>query len=79
MDYFTVFKNFPSTSCCLMWFPPSKIENLASWTSKVELGILTLGSHWVGSGRWNGGQILEHKMEIGHKQSQKYSSEELFF
>ena len=43
MDHFTVFNSFPSISCCLMWFPPNKIENLASWTSKVELGILTLG------------------------------------
>ena len=39
MDDFTVFKNF-STSCCLLRFPPNKIENLASWMSEVVSGML---------------------------------------
>ena len=28
VDYFTVFKSLPSTSCCLQKFPPNNLEKI---------------------------------------------------
>jgi len=45
LDHFTVFKSFPSTSCCSQKFPPNNLEKkkLAGWTCKVISGMFTLG------------------------------------
>ena len=48
VDHFTVFKGFPSTSCCSQKFPPNKIKNLASWTCEVESGMFALGDGMAG-------------------------------
>jgi len=36
------------------------VENLAGWMSEVVSGILTFGGWW-------GMEMLENKMEVGHK------------
>ena len=36
VDHFTVFKNFPSTSCCSQKFPPNNLKKkLAGWMCEV--------------------------------------------
>ena len=48
VDHSTVFKSFPSTSCCSQKFRPNIIEKkMASWMSKVVSGMFTLGG-WRG-------------------------------
>ena len=42
VNHFTVFKNFPSTSCCSQKFPPNN-KKLAGWACKVVSGMFSLG------------------------------------
>jgi len=59
LDHFTVFKSFPSTSCCSQKFPSNK-KKLASWTHKVVSGMFSLGGGWTGRKR------LLFKIVVGH-------------
>ena len=47
VDHSTVFKSFPSTSCCSQKFPPN---NLAGWICKVVSGMFSLGGRDGGGG-----------------------------
>jgi len=43
LDHFTVFKSFPSTSCCSQKIPPN---NLAGLMCEVVSGMFSLGGWW---------------------------------
>jgi len=49
VEYFTVFKNFPSTSCCSLKFPPNNLEKI-DWLDYQGC------FHWVGR-VWTGGKV----------------------
>ena len=59
VKYFTVFKRFPSTSCCLQKFSPNKMKKLACWTCEAVSGMIALGERW-GMEWWT-------KVIIGHE------------
>ena len=61
-DHFTVFKRFPSTSCCSQMFPPNDLEKIASWTCEVVSGRF----YRVGGEGWTGGKRLQFKTVVGH-------------
>ena len=66
------FQATSSTCSCLYSFPPNKIENLSSWTSKVVSRLLTKGWRLGGggwgmeAGGWWGGKEIDLKMEADH-------------
>ena len=60
-DHFTVFKRFPSTSCCSQIFPPNNLEKKASWMC----GVISGRFHWVGGGGWTGRKRLQFKIVVG--------------
>ena len=43
VDHFTVFKSFPSTSCCSQNFPPNNLEKIGWLDVRVVSGMFSLG------------------------------------
>jgi len=73
VGHFTVFKSFPSTSCCSQKFPPNNFKKKAGLSCEVVSGMLSLGGWWG----WTGGKRLQFKIAVGHQWSPKTSLEEL--
>ena len=47
VSHFTVFKSFPSISCCSQKLHQIAWKKLAGWTCDVVAGMFTLGGWWV--------------------------------
>ena len=65
LDHFTVFKSFPSTSCCSQKFLPNNLEKLAGLTCEVVIRDVSMG--WgVGGGDVLAGKGYSSKLWVGH-------------
>ena len=63
LDHFTVFKSFPSTSCCSQKFPPNNLEKIG-WLD-VQGSIRDVFIGW-GAGDGLAGERLQLKIVVGH-------------